>query len=346
MVFQSFALLPWLNVGKNIAIGLRPLGLPPDEVASRVKDAIDLVGLEGFEEAYPKELSGGMKQRVGLARALVMNRPVLCLDEPFSALDVLTAESLRKEVLNLWNSKKTNTKSIVLVTHNISEAVSMGSRILVMGTSPGQVKYHIRNQLRYPRDERSAEFKDLVEQIHSILTQSIIPDSSEWTAPSLVREVIETLPPVNLMEMIGLLELVDREGGRMDAFALAHTLMRDSLHVLIMARAAELLDFVDTPKNIIVITDLGRRFIRGDINARKIMIKAQLKELRLIQAFLERLSTCEDRAMHREDAEQMIYEWLPNEDPSAIFDTMVQWGRFGELIGYSDDTKMVYIDLG
>ena len=345
-MFQSFALLPWLNVADNVALGLKPLRLPESEVRDRVKAAIDLVGLEGFEEAYPKELSGGMKQRVGFARAIVMERPILCLDEPFSALDVLTAEALRKEVLNLWLSKKTKTDSIILVTHNITEAVSMGSRILVMGTNPGQIRFTIRNDLPYPRDEKTAAFKSLVENIHDVLTEALIPDTPDWVPPALAASAIESLPNVNITEVVGFLEALANEGGRADAFALAQKLMKDSMQVLLMAKAAELLDFVDTPKNSVVLPDLGRAFVRGDVNQRKRLVKDRMMQLKLAQLFHERLSAAEDLSMGIEEAIQAIHEWLPNENPESVFETLVQWGRFGELFGYNDDRKAIYIDRG
>lgn len=345
LVFQSFALLPWLNVADNVALGLKPLKLSKAEVEHRVKQTIDLVGLEGFEEAYPKELSGGMKQRVGFARAVVMERPILCLDEPFSALDVLTSETMRKEILNLWLAKKTAIKSVVLITHNISEAVSMGSRILVMGSNPGQIRYSIRNELPYPRDEKSAAFKSLVEIIRDVLTEAIIPDTPEWVPPALQGQAIEAPPNVNLTEVVGLIELVYEEGGRADAFALANKLMKDSLQILLMAKAAELLDFVDTPKNQIVLTDLGRNFLKSDINRQKEMIHERLMQLKLTQLFHNRLQNSDGLSMSKEDAIQTIHEWLPNENPEVVFDTLVQWGRYGELFGYNDDSKEVYLDI-
>ncbi len=346
LVFQSFALLPWLNVVDNVALGLKPLGLPQEEMEQNVKKAIDLVGLEGFEEAYPKELSGGMKQRVGFARALVMQRPILCLDEPFSALDILTAETLRKEILNLWLTRKTAIKSIVLITHNIAEAVSMGSRILVMGANPGQIRYTIRNELPYPRDEKTASVKALVGIIRDVLTESIIPDAPEWVPPALQGTGFEAPPNVNMTEVVGFLEVVLEDGGRADAFTLAQKLTKDSLNILLMAKAAELMDFVDTPKNQIVLTDLGKAFVKADVNQRKRMIHEGLMQLKLTQQFYQRILNSEGGAMGRDEAIQTIHEWLPNENPEDVFDTLVQWGRYGELFGYNDDNKEVYIDSG
>jgi NitT/TauT family transport system ATP-binding protein len=346
MVFQNFALLPWLKVSENVALGLEPLKLKAHEIADRVKRSIDLVGLEGFEEAYPRELSGGMKQRVGIARAIVMERPVLCLDEPFSALDVLTAEVLRKEVLNLWISKKTSIHSIVLVTHNILEAVSLGSRILVMGSNPGQIRLEIQNDLPYPRDEKSGTFKNLVDDIHDVITQAIIPDTPQWVPPALAASAIESLPPIPANEVIGLLEVVANQGGRVDAFALAHTLRRDSVQILLMAKAAELLDLVDTPKNGIVMTDLGKRFIQGDVNLRKKILHDQLGHLQIVKLLKQKLESEETFSIKKESASLLIQEWLPNESATQALDTLIQWTRYGELFGYNADTDTIYLDRG
>lgn len=346
MVFQSYALLPWQTVFENVALGLEPYHLPKADLRTRVRRAIDLVGLEGFEEAYPKELSGGMKQRVGVARAIAMERPIICLDEPFSALDVLSAETLRTEILNIWLSKKTATKSIVLVTHNITEAAWFAKRILVMGTNPGHVRVSIKNDLPYPRDERSSGFKSLVNNIHDVITQAIIPDTPEWVPPALAGTSIETLPQVPLSEVIGLLEFIAARGGQADSFAIAGELGRDFGQVLFLAKAAELLDFVDTPKNAIVLTDFGRRFIQGDVNVRKRVLHEALKQLKLVQLLEQRLRGSNHYTMPLDAALESMHEWLPNENAAAVLDTLIQWGRYGELFGYNDDTKEVYLDIG
>lgn len=346
MVFQSYALFPWLTVFENVEIALESLQLPREEVRSRVKRAIDLVGLEGFEEAYPKELAGGMKQRVGIARALVVERPILCLDEPFSALDVLTAEALRSEVLRLWLTRKTATKTMVLVTHNTSEAALLAKRILVMGASPGHVQVSIKNDLPYPRDERSSGFKSLVMNIHDVITQSIIPDTPEWVPPALAATTIETIPPVPLSEVIGLIEFIAARGGQGDSFAIANELKKDFGNVLFLAKAAELLDFVDTPKNAIVLTDFGRRFIQSDVNVRKRVLHEALKSLKLAQLLEQKLKTAEQFTLPLETVHDYIREWLPNESAETITDTLIQWGRYAELFGYNDDTKQIYLDVG
>lgn len=346
MIFQSFALLPWLNVAENVAVGLSSVKLLPTAVRDRVKRSIDLVGLEGFEEAYPRELSGGMKQRVGVARAIVMERPILLLDEPFSALDVLTAEGLRREVLNLYISEKTSVQSLVLVTHNILEAASLGGRIIVMGSNPGQIRLTIRNDLPYPRDEKSGAFKNLVDNIHDVVTQSIIPDTPEWVPPALLASTVESIPPVSIQEVAGLLEVLSRQGGRADAFSLSQHLTRDSIHILLMAKAAELLDLVDTPRNNIVLTELGQRFVGADVNGRKQIIHDQLGHLKLTQIIKERLQALEGATVPFDEALEWIKENLPNENPADVLNSLIQWGRYGEVFGYNDDAKTVYLDTG
>src|SRR5215470_11940951 len=205
LVFQSFALFPWETVFENIALALKPLTMEPDTARQRVKRAIDLVGLEGFEEAYPRELSGGMKQRVGVARALVMERPILFLDEPFSALDVLTADTLRTEIINIFRSGKTATRSLLIVTHNIQEAVVMARRILVMGVNPGHVRDEIVNDLSYPRDDNSPAFQRMVSRIHALITETMMPDvpKTEVVRAPLRESALQILPNVQISEMIG-----------------------------------------------------------------------------------------------------------------------------------------------
>ena len=358
LVFQSFALFPWETVFKNIALALKPLQLPPQEVRVRVKRAIDLVGLEGFEEAYPRELSGGMKQRVGIARALVMERPILFLDEPFSALDVLTADTLRAEMVELFLDKKTATKSMVIVTHNIQEAVLMAKRILVMGINPGHIRREIVNDLPYPRDDKSPAFRRMVSQIHTLITEALMPDtpataplSSASGGPSFARTVpreppIETLPNVQIGEMIGLIEAIADQGGTEDIFELAHKTGKDFGRTLYLAKAAELLELVDTPKQNVMLTDLGRHFVEGDINVRKRMLHELFGALRVVQMTSNLLRKDEHLRLPVDELVERVGEWLPNENPHQVVDVLVSWGRFAEYFGYNDDTKEVYLDVG
>lgn len=353
LVFQSFALFPWETVYTNVELALRPLSLSPAEVKIRIRKAIDLVGLEGFEEAYPRELSGGMKQRVGIARALVMERPVLFLDEPFSALDVLTADTLRTETLKVFLDKKTATKSMVIVTHNIQEAVLMAKRILVMGSNPGHIRREIVNDLPYPRDDSSPAFRKLVSEIHGLITEALMPDTPPAApGPSvLARSVakeppVETLPNVQIGEVIGLVEVIADEGGAADIFELAHRTGKDFGRTLYLVKAAELLELVDTPKQRVILTDLGTHFVQGDINVRKRMLHELFGHLRIVQMTSNLLRRDDTLRLPIEELTDRIGEWLPNENPEQIVEALVGWGRFAEYFGYNDDAKELYLDVG
>jgi NitT/TauT family transport system ATP-binding protein len=354
LVFQSFALFPWETVFSNIELALQPLQLNQAEVRSRIKRAIDLVGLEGFEEAYPRELSGGMKQRVGIARALVMERPVLLLDEPFSSLDVLTADTLRDEIVEIFRDQKTATRSMMMVTHNIQEAVFIAKRILVMGINPGHIRRAIVNDLPYPRDDKSPAFRRMVSQIHAMITEALMPDApvSQPMGPLSVPKApakeppIETLPNVQIVEVIGLMEAIGDRGGSADIFELAHGTGKDFGRTLYLVKAAELLELVDTPKQNVVLTDLGRHFVEGDINVRKRMLHELFGALKIVQMTSNLLKKDEHFRLPVSDLWERVGEWLPNENPEQIVEVLVSWGRFAEYFGYNDDTKEVYLDVG
>ena len=349
LVFQSFALFPWETVYENIALALKPVELGPSEVKERVKRAIDLVGLEGFEEAYPRELSGGMKQRVGVARALVMERPVLFLDEPFSALDVLTADTLRTEIIKIFQSGQTPARSLLIVTHNIREAVVMAKRILVMGVNPGHVRDEILNDLSYPRDEDSVPFGRMVSRVHALITETMIPDApkSETVVRTAVKEsALQILPDVQISEVIGLLESIQHEGGMTDIFDLSQAIGKDFGQTLYLVKAAELLNLVDTPKQTVILTEFGKRFVEGDMNIRKGMLHDLFGGLRIVQQVGELLKQSETLRLPVEVIEQKVAEWLPNENPQSVVNVLISWGRFSEVFGYNDDAKELYLDVG
>ncbi|MCM2323281.1 MAG: nitrate/sulfonate/bicarbonate ABC transporter ATP-binding protein [Oligoflexia bacterium] len=353
MVFQSFALFPWETVYTNIALPLASLSLSLSDTKARVKKVIDLVGLEGYEEAYPRELSGGMKQRVGVARALVMERPVLFLDEPFSSLDILTADTLRAEMVKIFLDKKTATRSMVLVTHNIEETVSMARRILIMGTNPGHIRREIINDLPYPRDESTTGFRRMVQQVYASITEALMPDApapaeaSTALARATPKEPpIETLPNVQMVEMIGLLEAVGDRGGRADIFELAHETGKEFGRTLYLVKAAELLDLVETPKQTVILTDLGGHFVAGDINIRKRMLHELFGLLRIVQMASNLLRKSENLRIPIEELAERVGEWLPTENPHQIVEALVSWGRFAEYFGYNDDAKELYLDVG
>jgi len=353
MVFQNFALYPWLTVAENVAMGLNGRMIDPKKSVEMVARAVDRVGLEGFEEAYPKELSGGMKQRVGIARALVAQPELLCMDEPFSGLDVLTAENMRVELVNLWQDAKTDPNSVLVVTHNINEAVFLASRIVVMGAKPGQIRKILDNPLPYPRDYHDPAFIAMSDGIHDILTMALIPD--EPIVPPAVPVVttaaapkpsrIMPLPNVNVGEMIGLLERVDNAGGTADIFDLSIEIGKEFGKVLELVKAAELLDFVDTPKHLVTLTALGRQLLAANVNGRKRLLNQQLRDLQLIQHIIDMLQTQEDKAVDEDLVLEELAVWLPTEKPQTMFKSIVRWGRYAELLGYNADERKVYLDL-
>jgi NitT/TauT family transport system ATP-binding protein len=351
MVFQSFALFPWETVSSNVSLALNSQNLSAHEIKERVKKAIDLVGLEGFEEAYPRELSGGMKQRVGIARALVLERPLLFLDEPFSALDVLTADALRSEVVNLFIGKKTKTVSVVLVTHNIQEAVLMAQSVLVMGTNPGQIRRSIEIDLPYPRDEDSPAFRKIVSQIHAMITETLMPDiltgGKEKTPITRLRPVaVESLPKAQITEMIALLETIFDQDGMADIFELAHQSRRDFGSTLYLVKAAELFNLVDTPKQTVILTKLGRELVLGDINVRKKLLHDQFANLQIVQMTHNFIRESPKNRIHIDELTNQLAKLLPNENPLDQVQTLISWGRFSEYLGYSDISKEVYLDEG
>src|SRR3990167_371291 len=248
MVFQNFALMPWLTVMQNVELGLEAQGIPRRECRERALRAIDIVGMDGFESAYPKELSGGMRQRVGFARALVVNPEVLLMDEPFSSLDVLTSENLRSDLLDLWQSNKTNIKSIIIVTHNIEEAALLADRIFVFANNPGYVRSEVKVELRHPRNDQSSEFRKLVDDIYGLMTKPVleeVPAEIKFKAIGMGYR----LPKVEISEMMGLLEsLVTRKEKSVDLPNLADELnfeiddlfpITEALEILRFARVSE-----------------------------------------------------------------------------------------------------------
>jgi NitT/TauT family transport system ATP-binding protein len=337
MVFQNFALLPWFTVEQNVNLGLHHHGLTYRQMAARVEESIDMVGLGGFEEAYPRELSGGMRQRVGIARALAVRPEILCLDEPFSAVDVLTAETMRSEVIDIWQEQSKAVKSVVMVTHDIFEAVMMAQRIFVFGADPGHVRTVLTNPLPHPRDPKDAKIQELINVIHSVLTEALIPEETErptLTQPSWYQG-LENLPSVSPSEVIGLLEVLDDAGGKMDIFMLANETESEFGHSLAVTKTAEILDFVETPKQMVVFTDFGKKFVRADSAERKVLFANQVKSLRIVQTLLAWLEQSPNHEIEREAVISRLQTYFPNEKLDSLFDTLVAFGRYAEVLSYN-----------
>ena len=361
IVFQNFALYPWLTVRENVQVALNGLGLDTATGAARVARCIDLVGLDGSEEAYPKELSGGMKQRVGIARALARGPELLCMDEPFSALDVFTAESLRSEVYRLWTGGNgttipgatpagpavTGVKSIMMITHLIEEAVFLADRIVVMGTRPGHIRQVVPNTIPHPRDYQSPAFQQLVQRLHDVIVSEHLPETPTMTSAAGADACIpacEPLPYVNLGEVFGLMEVLRDNRGQMDVFRLDSLTDYDFGHTLAVVKAGEMLDLLDTPKNLVVLTVLGKRFLDADMNTRKVLLNRQLQQLGVFRFVLQILSEAKDKRLPQDVVLEELAVRLPTEDIDQLFKTIVGWGRFAELFGYSPEDATLYLD--
>jgi NitT/TauT family transport system ATP-binding protein len=343
IVFQSFALYPWMTVVENVEVVLKAAGLPDDQIRARCESVVRTVGLAGFEEAYPRELSGGMKQRLGMARALSVNPEILFMDEPFSHVDALTAESLRAEVIDLWAPQDSNPSSILMVSHDIKEVVYMASRIIVLGSHPGRVRTIVENPLPRPRDQRSPEFDRLVDYLHEIITGSELPD----LPPDVRRReatAIQALPATTTSEVLGLLEYLDAHGGKDDLFEISANTHQEFGRVIAITKAAEILGFVDTPKQDVVLTPLGWRFVRAETEERKQIWRTQLLNIKLFRDIYQRLQLHPDEPISADDVKEMIIIALPHENYEVMFDTFVRWARFGNLFAYDEDTEKITLE--
>ena len=341
LVFQNFALFPWLTVQQNVAVGLSSLPLDDAEREKHVRRVVDAVGLEGFEEAYPKELSGGMKQRVGFARALAVEPELLCMDEAFSALDVLTGETLRNEVIDLYTRKTSPVNTILMVTHSISEAVFMATRIVVMGAHPGTIRAVLDNPLPYPRDEHQPEFVVLSRKLHALVTQTVIPEEPTPAAAGARRPVVQSIPTVSLAATIGLLEVLENEGV-MELFELARHVDLEFTQLLLLVRAAELLGWVGTRGQRVEMTDEGRKFLAADINARKQLLNARLREIFVFSMVIHMLKQSEQGEVPDEIILSQLALHFPHERPQRILRTVVAWARYAGLFKYSSTRKVLY----
>lgn len=355
IVFQNFALYPWLTVKDNVAMGLTAKDVPAEELEARVHRAVDLVGLEGFEEAFPKELSGGMKQRVGIARAIVAGPELLCMDEPFSALDVLTAEALRSEVTRLWRRPDTGIKSILLITHLIEEAVFLGDRIVILGARPGRIFKVIRNELPHPREYRDREFLGKVDEVHQAITRLHLPDEPEPVAPAAVSGGMPPnggtrpapLPSVGMSQITGLLEILADHGGEMDVFALDQLTEYEFGQTIAVVKAGEILDLLDTPKNRVVLTDRGRAYVAEGPNGRKSLLNFKLRELPAFRFVIGLLEGAPGGRLSSDVVKEQLAMRLPPTEPiGALFNTIVAWGRYAELFGFNATSAELYLDVG
>ena len=345
IVFQTFALYPWLTVEQNVAVGLMSKVLTRAEKEEAVEKAIDLIGLDNYHDAYPREISGGMRQRVGIARALVAEPKILCLDEAFSALDVLTAENLRNEVTTLWQRQATTLRSIFMVTHNIEEAVEMATRICVLFPHPGRLGLVMENQLAYPRNPNDPEFQRLVKVIHETITLQALPDIPPEPAPvsgrpiSRARARMESIPTVSVGRIIGLLSILQDHPDLDNVYDLANEIGTDFGETISLVKAAEILEFVNTPKDEVQFTELGKKFVAADSDTRAKIFAEQVKKLRLFHIILGYLEVQEE--IDRDTVMKDIATALPYENSEKILETMIAWGRYAGLMDYDTNTEML-----
>jgi NitT/TauT family transport system ATP-binding protein len=347
IVFQSFALFPWLTVLENVEAPLRARGVAPAERRENSLKILDTVGLDGFQSAYPKELSGGMRQRVGFARALVVEPEVLFMDEPFSALDVLTAENLRSELLELWEKKTIPTKAIFIVTHNIEEAVLLADRIIVLGRNPGHVRTDFKVNLSQPRDRKAQAFTQLVDYIYKVLTRpDVTPEVPSFAAGKPVRDQrqmhYEMLPHARPGGIAGLLELLidlSDHSGRADIYKLADELAFELDDLLPIVDAARLLAFLKVEEGDVTITPEGRAYAESEILQQKELFrKAAIEHVLLLRQITRALSNKNDHTVPEEFFLDMLDEQFSEEETQRQLDTAISWGRYAELFDF-DGTR-------
>lgn len=344
MVFQSFALLPWLTVLENVELGLEAKGISREEKRQRAIQAIDTIGLDGFESALPRELSGGMRQRVGFARALVVNPDVLLMDEPFSALDVLTAENLKSDLIALWQDQKTNTNAILLVTHNIDEAVMLADRIIILGTNPGTIQANIPVNLTHPRDPESREWRDLVEHIYSSMIQS----TQHKTRHTMKEKQIGLgyrLPDVEPSELSGLIETISSFENQVDLPVLADELMMDVDSLFPIIETLEILGFAEIVDGDIRLKELGKAYFAADLQDRKQIFAQRLLEAVPIARYIRRV--LDEKPGHKVSEERFISkleDYLSEQEAERVLKTMIDWGRYAEIFAYDVKTGILSLE--
>ena len=341
IVFQSFALFPWLTVLENVEAPLKARGMEPVDRRKRAMKILGTVGLDGFQAAYPKELSGGMRQRVGFARALVVEPEVLFMDEPFSALDVLTAENLRSELLELWQKKTIPTQAIFLVTHNIEEAVLLADRIIVLGRNPGHVRTDFKVALEHPRDRKTPAFTQLVDYIYKVLTQ---PDAQPPELPQTptgkrVRDQrqmhYQMLPHARPGGIAGLLELVLDHGGEDDIYRLAEVLGFEIDDLLPIVDAAQLLGFLTVTEGDAAITPTGAEYANSEILQQKELFRtAAVTNVLLLRQIVRAIKAKSDRTVPEEFFHDMLDEQFSEEETLRQLETAINWGRYAELFDF------------
>lgn len=344
MVFQSFALLPWLTVLQNVELGLEALGIGREERRIRAIKAIDTIGLDGFESAFPKELSGGMRQRVGFARALVVNPDVLLMDEPFSALDVLTADNLKSDLMDLWKTKKTGIGGILFVTHSIEEAALMADRIIVFNSNPGSIRGELKVNLPHPRSDQDPRFRIQVDRVYTLMTTQTQEELKEDYMPI---DLGYRLPDASVAEISGLLETLNapENHGKMDLPEVADILMLDIDELFPLTELLEILHFAKVSKGDITITKAGRLFAEADILEKKKLFLEHLKKyVPLARYIYDQLTKHPRHRALEENFLSLLEDYLTEKEAARVLRTVIEWGRYAELFAYDYNAGVLSLE--
>jgi len=351
IVFQNFALYPWLTVLENVELGLKAKGELPEPRQQKALRMIDIIGLDGFENAYPKELSGGMRQRVGFARALAVEPELLCMDEPFSALDVLTAENLRFELLDLWLEKKIPTKAVLIVTHGIEEAVILADRVVVLGRNPGRIRAELTVTLPHYRDRKTPQFQAIVDQVYKILTNPDLSCETESLPATTVSQPqpaqsakYQSLPQVRIGAVAGLLELLEDRKEK-DLYRLGQELMLEVDDILPIVEAAKIMDFLAIQEGDLLLTPVGLQFIAGGIDQRKQIVRTQiLSNIRLVQQISRMLQAKRNQRISEELILDILEAHFSPQEAMRQLKTAIDWGRYAELYSYDEPGGEIFLE--
>jgi len=346
IVFQTFALFPWLTVLANVEAALKPRKIPSKIRTARALDLLDRVGMDGFETAYPRELSGGMRQKVGFARAMAVEPELLCLDEPFSALDVLSASALRNDLLELWTAGNIPTKAILMVTHDIEEAVFMADRIVVMEKQPGRIVANLMVGLRHPRQLKAPEFLGVVDRVYAILAGQTQPEHIEMgAAPGEPGGKIRPLPSIVIGNLAGMLERLDEmANNRADIYQLAHDLKVNSDNMLGLTEVAELLGFAIVAQGDISLTPLGETYAEASISARKEIFATRIRRLPIFQWMMTMLYVSDKKQIEWDIVLSELRMEFPPREAKRQLETVINWGRYAEILAYDDSTQVIYLE--
>jgi NitT/TauT family transport system ATP-binding protein len=334
IVFQSFALYPWLTALGNVELALKARGVPMPERRQQALALLDKVGLDGFENAYPRELSGGMRQKVGFARAMAVEPELLCLDEPFSALDVLSAESLRGELIELWLSRAIPTQAILMVSHNIEEAVFLADRIVIMDKNPGRIIGDIPVTLPHPRHRKDLRFLAMVDQVYATIAGETPKPEVPSVPPTVTHEAM--LPHTHAAAIAGLVERVAEEGGRQDLYRLGEELGVEVDEFLPAIEAAEALGFVEVHTGDIHLTPLGQTFADASILTRKEIFRQRVRQIPIIRWIYDRVMEAPDGLVEAQDVLTYLRNFFSDDEAPRQLDTAIDWGRYAELFVYDE----------